>query len=336
MPISLKSDEISLVIQGPVIAKTTQQLLRTIRKYYPNAEVILSTWDSMYLNQLFGYDILVVNKDPGWEYYNVAYTKKYNINRMLYSSQKGIEKASRKYVLKCRSDLLLHHAHLLKYVDEFKKRDNAYAITHKRLIIGSLFTLKREVYEGSIQRRPLHISDFFCFGLKEDVELLYSVPLVDLKSFARYFEENPPRKPDVVVPYRERLWKFPPEQYLGYYFAKRRFPELSFPNCLDCDGITDELSERIIVNNFIILDPRQSGFFSTKFPYNIYSRLYLCSETIWLGMYRNFFFKKDYKKYCDKTYTVGLDREGYLRKLFQPYHFLKKHLKKGLKKWSHA
>ena len=104
MPISLKSDEISFVIQGPVIAKTTQQLLRTIRKYYPNAEVILSTWDSMYLNQLFGYDILVVNKDPGWEYYNVAYTKKYNINRMLYSSQKGIEKASRKYVLKCRSD----------------------------------------------------------------------------------------------------------------------------------------------------------------------------------------------------------------------------------------
>ena len=122
MPISLKSNEISFVVQGPIIAKTTQQLLGTIKKYYPNAEVILSTWDSRHLDQLSGYDTLIINNDPGWEYYNVACTKKYNINRMLYSSQKGIEKASRKYVLKCRSDLLLHHADLLKYVDEFKKK----------------------------------------------------------------------------------------------------------------------------------------------------------------------------------------------------------------------
>ena len=78
---------------GPIIAKTTQQLLGTIKKYYPNA-----TWDSRHLDQLSGYDTLIINNDPGWEYYNVACTKKYNINRMLYSSQKGIEKASRKYV----------------------------------------------------------------------------------------------------------------------------------------------------------------------------------------------------------------------------------------------
>lgn len=318
------SKDISVVIQGPIVYKRTQALINSVKKYYPDAEIVVSTWENSETDLLRGYDELMVNKDPGWAYFDKNNMKKYNVNRMLLSSQIGIEKASRKYVLKCRSDFVLKNNNLCKYVDAFKRRNPAFTITKQKIIVGSLFTLKYETYNRRKQRRPLHVSDFFCFGLKEDVRLFYDVPLVELEVFSRYFENNPTEIQDEIVTYRDRLWRFPPEQYLTLHFAERKFKDIKFEDCLHCNEVSDEFSEQVIVNNFIILDPRQSGLFSGKFPYNIYSRLCLCSETIWSGMYRNYVYQCDYKKYCDENHKVGLDIERCLRLLCVPYHFLKK------------
>lgn len=322
--------EISFVVQGNVETVYTKRCLNSIRKYFPGAEIVLSTWEHAVLEGL-DYDCLVKNKDPGAVCMDKENKYPYNINRMLLSSKTGIEAAGRKYVFKCRSDLIFKGNHILKWYGKYSEREAALSVTKEKIITGSIFSLKFEQGETEPYRTPFHISDFFCFGLKEDIEKLYSVPLVDLKYFARYFEFNTKPRTYPVKGYDNRLWKYPPEQYLTLNLAKKCLPELDFPNCLDYDRVDDSLSERFTVSNFLILDYEQSGIKSQKFPYVYWSDLIFCPDRIWAGIYRHYEYLKDYKKYIDHGLQMPADRTGEKRKRYYFFHVLKNFLKPFLK-----
>ena len=59
----IDSKDISVVVQGAVNKNETPKCLKSIRKFLPNAEIILSTWEGSDTKNL-DYDILVLNKDP--------------------------------------------------------------------------------------------------------------------------------------------------------------------------------------------------------------------------------------------------------------------------------
>ena len=40
----IKSEDISVVVQGAIVSNLTNNCLKSIRKYLPKAEIILSTW----------------------------------------------------------------------------------------------------------------------------------------------------------------------------------------------------------------------------------------------------------------------------------------------------
>ena len=42
---NIKSEEISVIVQGPIHKKRTKKTLQSIRTNLPNAEIILSTWE---------------------------------------------------------------------------------------------------------------------------------------------------------------------------------------------------------------------------------------------------------------------------------------------------
>lgn len=95
----IDSQDISVVVQGAISKEETPKCLKSIRKFLPNAEIVLSTWEGSDVSFLNGlYDILLLNKDPGaGYYYKTETTVKYNnINRQLFSTQKGLKKSNKK------------------------------------------------------------------------------------------------------------------------------------------------------------------------------------------------------------------------------------------------
>lgn len=205
-------------------------------------------------------------------------------------------------------------------------------MTQKKVIVGSLFSLKFEQGEEGRYETPFHISDFYCFGLREDIEKIYSVPLVDPKEFSRYFEFHKKPREYPVYGYRNRLWRYPPEQYLTYSLAKEALGEMEFDNCLEYDKVDSRVNERFIVSNFIILDYGQSGIKSQKFPYNLWASLMFCPDRIWAGIYRNYVYLEDYRYYLDHELRLPQDKMGLKRKRYWIYHRSKPYLKPILKR----
>ena len=254
--------DISVIVQGP-ISNETKLSLESIRKYLPESEIILSTWIGENTEGLI-YDKLILNNDPGAATMDINNSVNYNLNRQLLSSKNGIKATSRKYILKMRSDMILENTNFLKYFNKFRKRDWTYAIFSHKVLTSSLYTIWAELgikeEKGKMHPTPFHISDWWFFGLSEDISLLYSCNLVDIKTFAQYFSS-----PKYNLKWlNHRLWKFPPEQYLGVELAKKKFPELNFHDCLSFSNVDNELSKHFITDNFITLDSKQSGLVVIK------------------------------------------------------------------------
>lgn len=294
----IQNKDISVVVQGAIDKVNTPKCLRSIRKYLPEAEIVLSTWKGSDLSGL-DYDILVENDDPGSVTMDVNNVSSYNLNRLLVSTQNGIKSSSRSFILKLRSDMELTSNNFIKYFDKFKKREKSYILAKHKILISSLYTIWAEAgvdqEKGLFHPTPFHISDWWHFGYKEDIEMLFSCPLVDIEKFAKYFFYNkPPRKYNLEW-LNHRLWRFPPEQYLGVSYAKKLFQNLKFDSCLDYDNVDNNQSEKFLINNFIMLDYKQSGIlllkdfykecclkykkipahvFPTMYRYETYMRLY--------------------------------------------------------------
>ena len=109
----ITSKELSFVVQGPVHTGgefSTINACNSIRKYFPDAEIILSTWIGENTEGIT-YDTLVLSEDPGgflrWDKVMV------NVNRQIVSSYNGIKATGRPYVVKTRTDILFNNDQLL-------------------------------------------------------------------------------------------------------------------------------------------------------------------------------------------------------------------------------
>ena len=110
----IDSSEISVVVQGAISDKFTKRVLVSIRKYLPKSEIILSTWKGSDVSGL-SYDILIENEDPGAIILFPQWKQYHNLNRQIVSTQNGIAKASKKYILKIRTDIVLKNRGFLQY-----------------------------------------------------------------------------------------------------------------------------------------------------------------------------------------------------------------------------
>src|SRR4029077_10044080 len=99
----MKPNELSFVVQGEVIRETspltgrpvTQSSLESLRLHFPEAEVILSTWQGTSVDAL-SFDKVVFSEDPGnWNTARPgAALKLDNTNRQIVSTRNGLREAS--------------------------------------------------------------------------------------------------------------------------------------------------------------------------------------------------------------------------------------------------
>ncbi len=289
--------EISVVVQGAIDKQLTPKCLESIRKYLPGAEIILSTWEGSDADGL-DYDELLLNRDPGGYKHDFAIYNQprsmNNFNRQLVSTQNGVKKASRKYCLKLRSDIILKSASFLEYWEKFEIRDSKYELFSHRVLCGSLFSRENSCQSGTGFPVPFHPSDFWFFGLIKDLEDYFrGCPRQSEKEASNWNFKYPSR-----LPYTTPLWRFAPEQCLCVNWVKKYYPDLQFEDWSDWSPETIELSNNILYNNFIFLGFEQSDIYSAK---------YLDVEAIknkiqGLITYRHF--QEQYKNYCDKAYCI--------------------------------
>lgn len=247
----IRFQDISFIIQGPVDKSVTPECTRAIRKDFPGSEIVLSTWDGADASGV-DYDVALFSPDPGAHSFTkpgdsrVLYN---NGNRQLVSTKAGLKKASGRYAAKLRSDLLLHGASWLEYWDRFPQRTNDWRMFRERIITGNLYARNplRDI------PKPFHPSDWFMFGLREDLLLLWDVDLEPEPEHSTWFGTHP--YPPLLSDCGD-LRRYQAEQYLWKTLLDK-FGAVTFDHLADASPTNILLTQLTFANNLIILDPAQ-------------------------------------------------------------------------------
>ena len=321
----INSNEISVVVQGAIDKENTPKCLKSIRKVFPQAEIILSTWEGANVEGL-DYDEVIFNKDPGGVKDPFVPTFTNNLLRQMVSTKSGVKKAGRKYILKIRSDLYIFRNNLERCFKLFPLRNKEFSIFNHRLLGCSFFSKKYISAGNLIQPVPFHISDWFVFGLAQDVRDFYiRQELPDEPEQSCYFEKHPYNGGKANL--FGCAHQYAPEQYICYKFFERYFPKIDYKDYMSYTQENIVLSEQIIANNFQIFSPKSLGFYclkknTNKDFYRRWSKNQLTLPyNLWCGLYREDVFWNDYIKYCDSQVKMPL-------KVKLAYY-----LQKGIMKW---
>lgn len=267
------SSDIGVVVQGPVVGKPddapaarhTCRCLQSVRQHLPGAQVILSTYESADVREL-DYDVLVRSDDPGALPFRQDGTVN-NVNRQIVTTRAGLEKVSRPFALKLRSDLLLTGDGFLRWWGRWGERR----------------VLSCTVYARNPRRffpYPFHPSDWFFFGRTNDVRAIWDIALAPEPEMSRWFETRPRPTPDV---FPHQLNRYTPEQYVWLSFLRKH-------GSVECEHQWDSrpgvwaASERSFADHLVLLTPNQLQIRFLK--YNIarvdWATLYTHNE--WRGL----------------------------------------------------
>lgn len=314
---AINSSDISVVIQGPVFAQTSQhaphgltkQVLSSLRQHLPDATLILATWKDQNVQGLDADMILQLNDPGSTNFYKIgakADNLYNNANRLIYSTQAGLAEVKTKYTLKIRSDLLMFHPLFSSYFNQFQHVDAPWQVLQQRIVSFPIYSLKYEAdhhqkdsiqpTEKIIQPRPFHVSDWAYFGLTTDLKTLFNCPLQDEPTTSRWFETRPKPANDI---WPDRLWRYSPEQYITSNLAQRTLGiQLEHSSQDDLEIL--QASEQFIANNFIILNQQQWGLWSLKLQ-NYQDQL---PADLLEGLYSHQVWYNDYKKFSINTPTL--------------------------------
>lgn len=291
----INSRDISIIVQGPILTddqfgattEMTKLVCYRLKNLFPESELILSTWEGENVKGIM-YDKLVFNKDPGaswFDFYN--HNNLNNCNRLIVSTLAGIKLASRKYVLKVRSDLFLVSKRFLKYFDKFPLYNEEFKFVKSRILAFSMWSIRGHKTPDFTMLKPYHISDWVYFGYKEDVLNLYDISLINNVEFSQWFLHKSKPFHDVAP---QVLWRMPPEQYITSSFLKK-YIDINLEHTADDTNNNQIKSAQLLMNAFIVLDQTQYFFISLKhgcFQFDRKNHEWFMYHSTWLNDYRAF------------------------------------------------
>ncbi|MBA2711496.1 MAG: hypothetical protein H0U57_13010 [Tatlockia sp.] len=288
----INEKDISIVVQGPILKESkfgitnniTKTACQRLRILFPESELILSTWKGENIDDIV-YDKVILNDDPGATWFNYDDRKHVNnCNRLIVSTLAGIQSASRKYVLKVRSDLFLISKKFLKHFDTFPLYNEEIKFVKSRILAFSMWSIRGHKNCAFVMNKPFHISDWAYFGYKEDLLNLYEVPLIVEPEFSQWFLNRCKNFHDVAPGV---LWRMPPEQHITSSFLKKFLP-INLEHTADDKDDNVGKSSELLMNNFMVLDQSQFFFVSLKhfcFQFSRENHEWFIYHSTWLKNY---------------------------------------------------
>lgn len=179
---AIASKDISVVVRGLVVGgeekdprdRFTERCLESIRRYLPEAEIILSTWTDQATDRL-DYDVLVTNEQPE-EVFMIhpgGEVRRITTNNQIITSQAGSLKASRPYILNIRSDIKLSGNGFIDLFQKFNTGEQA-GYFHEKIVVLPTYNPRRG------PKFLFNVCDWFYFGRSEDIRDLFDIPLMDV------------------------------------------------------------------------------------------------------------------------------------------------------------
>lgn len=292
--------KLSIVIQGKVDntqhnngKSITQLSIDSCRKFFPSAEIILSTWSGDNFD-LENFDKLVLSEDPGDP--TPTGIKAANTGRQIISSRAGLEAATREFAIKTRTDLIFTHGEIFNYFSKYPFRNKEYLITKNRVILSNISSYKPNK-RVSI---PFHFSDFIYAGNRSDLISIFEAPIPNREDYL-WFEDK--KRPKMLKYFPNWTSRFSPESWLIINLVKKRF-QIDIKNSFDIENNAKllDLSKNILISNFIVLNTKQLGIKSLKnnLPLPYFCFCYLHKD--WLNLYNKQSGEKKY--YFDKEIFI--------------------------------
>ncbi len=254
----IANTDISFVVQGPVQSfngraqqeNIAAQCLQSIRFWFPDSPIILSTWKGQEISGL-DYDELLTLADPGQNLvFNNNEAQLLNNNRQLVSTHQGLKHVKTPYAVKIRTDNKLSGRQFVDIYEKFfsLERKETAVLLKQRVLTSSAFFITHHRGEPNYFCK----SDLFDFGLTEDLLKIWSDKLVETQYFF----------PDMS--YKSR----PPatEQFLCLkWIGEQMGQNLHINNRVNDDaGLGIQFWENCIVNNLIIATPEEMGLDVTE------------------------------------------------------------------------
>lgn len=301
---TISDKELSIVVQGAIDPTYTIQCLNSIRKFFPGAEIILSTWNGSDVSRC-NYDKLVLSNDPGGADCSRDGKGINNCNREIVSTIEGLKLVTRKYAIKIRNDIVFENNRILSLDFRGKNREPAFSFFKERVVVCSIYSRLFAVGEQShIFPLLFHPSDWIYFGLTQDLIDLFDIERTNEPEFSLWFKDKDQERGRFIDSHKFRLWKFSPEAYIWVTYLKKK----TIINCVDKLDITREnlrLSRRSIINNFFIGDQNHLGILMEKYKIKQHLMPVIDRE----GLYTNYKWQKDFKRFCDKKYRIKLTKD---------------------------
>lgn len=260
--IKIPNKEITFVLQGPIIHENevTRKSCESIKKYFPESKLILSTWKNSNSNNL-NIDQKIESVDPGANYYYYFNDNETlnNINRMITSSYNGLTSVKTKFSVKLRSDMYLQSNNLSKLLGIVNTSNCNYA--RKKIIIPSNMAINpdREL------KLLFHPSDNFFAGISEDLIDLFDIPLMNneqMTYFKNYKSKSSEKSPILA--------RYTCEQYLFYSFLKKKI-NLNFENAFDNSEKNKSIHDKVFSDLFLMFRNTKIGVNGYKYPISFFS-----------------------------------------------------------------
>jgi hypothetical protein len=253
----IDSSEVSVVVQGPFHPASqgrrgTAEMLSAVRLHLPDAEIILSTWPNQFDGSV-PCDCVIENDDPG-AIGDRASNSFANLSRQIITSLSGLRRSTRKYALKLRTDCTLTSDNFLGIWEEREPLGLRPALLTRKVMISAA-----TCYNPVRVPIPFHPSDFFHFGVTQDVTKLWEVPLVPTE-VAIHFPEGTLSRYWNSVPCESNLpFRTTPEQYLFLEFLARSGFPMTLKGIRSINPLDLLFSDRLMARHFVVVDPFSAG-----------------------------------------------------------------------------
>lgn len=257
--------EISVVLQGAIDNCYTPMAIKSVRNNLPGAKILLSTWADQKTEGL-DVDEIVINDDPGAPIFVKVNGAEHcdNRNRLLVSTQGGIRIVSTKYTLKMRSDCILMGDGVVRNFDKYPKKTGEMNIFKKKLVVGEQCSLTKLVFKEMARPYLFHVSDWFCFGLTEDVKTFFEgTEIESIDQMTKWCYKNPMDIPEDDVMGLSVSPRYNSEQYY-FISALRRHHDIHYDDVSDYSPLAEEQSINAIMNNFEILNIKDHQIINAK------------------------------------------------------------------------